>query len=64
MYGSEENMKRMGRPPKKPEDRSQFQRIAVKQETYLRIKYNAAKADRNMMDYIDEVIPVANEYEV
>lgn len=55
-------MTRMGRPPKKPEDRSQIQRIAVKKKTYHRIKYNAAKKDLNNMEYLDKLVPKEKEY--
>lgn len=55
-------MKR-GRPPKDPEDRRQYQRIAILYSTYLRATYNAAKKNQNILEYFDDIVEKEPEYE-
>lgn len=49
-------MTQRGRPPKKPEDRRSYQRVAMLTSTYKKATYNAAKRDLSLIDYFDKVI--------
>lgn len=53
----------MGRPPKKPEDLRQYQRIGILKSTYQRALYNAHKRDITLLEYFDKVVKREKGYE-